>query len=125
MILIATDPTLLQGFLDSPILQGHPDSMARYSGGPVTHHALPGPKRRYPDWTDEQWRQELLYTLSCVKQIRQKCDTTEISTVRTARQAGLSWTEIAGALDVTRQAAWERLHELDETLDRNDSISPD
>ena len=106
-------------------MQDHPDGMARYSGGPVTHHALTGPRRWYADLTDEHWRQELLYTLSCVKQIRQKCDATEVSTVRTARQAGLSWTEIAAALGVTRQAAWERLHELDETLDRNDSISLD
>jgi len=83
---------------------------------------LTGPKRRYSDWTDEQWRQEVLITLSSVKQIREKCDLTEVRTVREARKAGLSWTEIAGALGVTRQSAWERLHELDETLDRNDSL---
>jgi len=96
--------------------------LARYSGGPVAHRALTGPKRRYSDWTDEQWRQEVLITLSSVKQIREKCDLTEVRTVREARKAGLSWTEIAGALGVTRQSAWERLHELDETLDRNDSL---
>ena len=44
---------------------------------------------------------------------------TELSTVREARKAGLSWTEIAGSLAVTRQSAWERFHELDETLERN------
>jgi hypothetical protein len=97
--------------------------MARYSGGPVTHRALTGPKSRYPDWTDEQWRQEVLLTLSCVKQIREMCDHTELRTVREARKSGLSWTEIAGALGVTRQSAWERFHELDETLDRNESPS--
>lgn len=43
--------------------------------------------------------------------------------MREARKAGLSWTEIAGALGVTRQSAWERFHELDETLDRSDSFS--
>ena len=99
--------------------------MARYSGGPITHRALTGPKRRYADWTDEQWRQEVLLTLSCVKQIREKCDNTELGTVREARKAGLSWTEIAGAIGVTRQSAWERFHELDETLDRNDSLHAD
>jgi hypothetical protein len=92
--------------------------MARYSGGPVTHHALTGPKQRYADWTDQAWQQELLYTLRCVREIRQKCDQTELATVRQARKADLSWTEIAGALAVTRQAAWERWHELDETLAR-------
>jgi hypothetical protein len=92
--------------------------MARYSGGPVTHRALTGPKRRYSDWTDEQWRQELLTTLSSIQQVRRKCDKTEIATVQTARKAGLSWTEIAGALGVTRQSAWERWHELDGTLNR-------
>jgi hypothetical protein len=38
---------------------------------------------------------------------------TELSTVRQAREAGLSWTEIATSLGVTRQSAWERWHELD------------
>jgi hypothetical protein len=93
--------------------------MARYSGGPVTHRALTGPKSRYHDTTDEAWQQEVLYTLSCIQQIRQKCGHTELSTVRAARKAGLSWTEIAGALGVTRQSAWERWHELDETFTRD------
>jgi len=93
--------------------------MARYSGGPVTHAALTGLKRRHPDTTDEAWQQEVLSTLRCVQQIRQKCDHTELNTVREARKADLSWTEIAGALGVTRQSAWERWHELDETLSRD------
>ena len=57
----------------------------------------------------------MLYTLTCIQEIRQKCDRTELSTVQQARKAGLSWTEIATALAVTRQSAWERWHELDET----------
>jgi len=98
--------------------------MARYREGTLLiHRALRGPKRRYSDWTDEQWRHELLVTLSCVKQVRAQCDGTELATVRKARKEGLSWTEIAGALGVTRQSAWERFHELDETLDRDDSVS--
>ena len=95
--------------------------MARYSGGPVTHRALTGPKRRYSDWTDEQWKQELLVTLTCIQEIRQKCDRTEITTVKQARAAGLSWTEVATALGVTRQSAWERWHELDETVETSSS----
>src|SRR5688572_11186044 len=92
--------------------------MARYSGGPVTHRALTGPRttggtRERPD----AWKRELLYTLQCVQEIRQKCDRTEFATVRQAREADMSWTEIATALGVTRQAAWERWHEIDDHLD--------
>jgi hypothetical protein len=94
--------------------------MARYSGGPVTHRALTGPRRRYRDTGDVAWQQELLLTLRCVQEIRTKCDQTELGTVREARKAGLSWTEVAGALGVTRQSAWERWHELDETLQRDE-----
>ena len=93
--------------------------MARYSGGPVTHRALTGPRRRYRDTSEVAWQQELLLTLRCVQEIRTKCDQTELGTVREARKAGLSWTEVAGALGVTRQSAWERWHELDETLQRD------
>jgi hypothetical protein len=92
--------------------------MARCSGGPVTHRALTGPRRRHSDTTDAAWREELLYTLRCVQEIRAKCSQTELKTVREARISGLSWTEIAGALGVTRQSAWERWRELDETLER-------
>ena len=41
------------------------------------------------------------------------CDRTELQTVRQAREAGLSWTDIATSLGVTRQAARERWHEVD------------
>jgi hypothetical protein len=88
--------------------------MARYSGGPVTHAALTGPKPRRADESDESWKLGLVSTLRCVREIRQKCDATELRTVQHARSAGMSWTEIATALGVTRQAAWERWHELDE-----------
>ncbi|WP_461165319.1 hypothetical protein [Arthrobacter sp. R4-81] len=41
-----------------------------------------------------------------------------------ARKAGLSWAEIANALGVTRQAVWERWHEIDETLPKTDEWGP-
>lgn len=89
--------------------------MARYSGGPVTHRALTGPRRTAEaTHNDAAWKREVLYTLECIQEIRKKCDRTELNTVRHARQAGLSWTEVATALGVTRQAAWERWHELDD-----------
>ncbi|RAM38567.1 hypothetical protein DBZ45_04185 [Arthrobacter globiformis] len=60
-----------------------------------------------------------MLTLRCIQEVRQKCDQTELGTVRQARKAGLSWTEIAGALGVTSQSTWERWRELDKTLERD------
>jgi DNA invertase Pin-like site-specific DNA recombinase len=89
--------------------------MARYSGGPVTHRALAGPRRTGASLSSEEaWKHEVLLTLTSIQEIRQKCDRTELRAVREARKAGLSWTDIATALGVTRQSAWERWHELDE-----------
>jgi hypothetical protein len=56
---------------------------------------------------------ELLFTLQCVREVRGKIDRTELATVRQAREVGISWTEIATSLGVSRQAAWERWHEVD------------
>ena len=89
--------------------------MARYSGGPVTHRALAGPKFT-AGGNEETRKRDLLYTLQCVQEVRGKIDRTELATVRQAREAGLSWTEIATSLGVSRQAAWERWHELDKDV---------
>jgi DNA invertase Pin-like site-specific DNA recombinase len=89
--------------------------MARYSGGVITHRALTGPRRLGWNTKDpELWKGEVLTTLKAVKEIRSKCDMTEMATVREARKIGVSWTEIAETLSVTRQSAWERWRELDE-----------
>ena len=88
--------------------------MARYSGGPVTHRALTGPSRAAGiRSTKEAWDHEILYTLSCIQEIRSKIDRNELATVKLAREAGLSWTDIATALGISRQAAWERWREID------------
>lgn len=91
------------------------DGVARYSGGPVTHRALTGP-RQTPESAPnpDAYRQEVLYTLQCVQEIRAKLDRNELRTVKLARQAGLSWTDIATSLGVSRQAAWERWREVDD-----------
>jgi hypothetical protein len=79
------------------------DSMARHSGGPVTHRALTGPRRTGASLSSEEaWKDEVLPTLTSIQEIRQRCDRTELRTVQEARKAGLSWTEIATALGVTR-----------------------
>ena len=54
-----------------------------------------------------------LYTLQCAREVRGKVDRGEPKAVRMAREAGVSWTEIAASLGVSRQAAWERWHEID------------
>jgi hypothetical protein len=56
-----------------------------------------------------------------MQHVRHTCDQTELTTVKYARKAGLSWAEITPALVVTRQAVWERWHEIDETLPKSDA----
>lgn len=75
---------------------------------------LPAQSPRGANESDEAWKAQLVSTLQCVREVRQKCDATELRTVQHAREAGMSWTEIATALGVTRQSAWERWHELEE-----------
>lgn len=72
----------------------------------MTHRALTGPMH--------DTEAEIRYTLTSIQEVRSKLDRNELATVRKARQAGLSWTDIATCLGVTRQAAWERWHELDD-----------
>lgn len=47
--------------------------------------------------------------------LRHLLDQAELVAVRTARRHGKSWAEIATKLGVTRQSAWERWRDLDET----------
>lgn len=79
--------------------------MARWGGGPETYRALKGPM--------SESRPEVLYTLQSIREVRAKVDRSELETVRIARRLGITWTEIATGLGVTRQAAWERLREMD------------
>lgn len=72
----------------------------------------------------QSWKAEVVATLMAIQQVRQTCDNTELVTVKYARKAGLSWAEIATSLGVTRQAAWERWHEIDETLPKSDAWGP-
>ncbi len=99
--------------------------MARYSGGPTVHRAMTGPRSTGASTSSPQsWKAEVTTTLGAIQQVRQTCDNTELRTVKYARKAGLSWAEIATALGVTRQAAWERWHEIDETLPTSDTWGP-
>lgn len=49
-----------------------------------------------------------LKALEDIRFVRALLDTSERNAVRTARSNGRSWTDIASALGVSRQSAWER-----------------
>ena len=45
--------------------------------------------------------------------VRALLDTAELNAVHTARAAGCSWAQIAVALHLSKQSAWEKWHELE------------
>lgn len=69
-----------------------------------------GPEPGHPDDGDGALR-----ALSDIGTVRRLLDQAELAAVRTARRHGKSWAEIATRLGVTRQSAWERWRDLDET----------
>jgi hypothetical protein len=94
--------------------------MARYSGGPTVHRAMKGPRVTGVSRSSPQaWKAEVVTTLRAIEEVH-----TELTTVKHARKAGLSWAEIATGLGVSRQAVWERWHDIDETLPKNDAWGP-
>jgi transposase-like protein len=56
-----------------------------------------------------------LAALSDIGVVRRMLDQAELAAVRTARRHGKSWAEIATELGVTRQSAWERWRDLDDS----------
>lgn len=58
---------------------------------------------------------DALEALADVGFLRHLLDQAELRAVQAARRRGRSWAEIATKLGVTRQSAWERWRELDET----------
>jgi hypothetical protein len=65
-----------------------------------------------------------LAALADVGLLRRLLDQAELVAVRTARQHNKSWAEIAVRLGVTRQSAWERWRDLDETEPRPVDTAP-
>jgi hypothetical protein len=59
-----------------------------------------------------------LDALSDIGVLRRLLDQAELAAVRAARGRAKSWAEIATRLGVTRQSAWERWRDLDETPTR-------
>lgn len=58
---------------------------------------------------------DALTALADIGVARRLLDQAELEAVRNARRHGRSWAEIAVKLGVTRQSAWERWRDLDET----------
>ena len=56
-----------------------------------------------------------LASLSDIGVVRRMLDQAELTAVRTARLRGKSWAEIATHLGITRQSAWERWRDLDDS----------
>lgn len=75
---------------------------------------------RLSGWDDvSAARQDVdpLEALCDIGALRRLLDEAELSAVRAARRQRKSWAEIATMLGVTRQSAWERWRDLDETSD--------
>jgi hypothetical protein len=66
-----------------------------------------------------------LASLSDIGVVRRMLDQAELTAVRTARLRGKSWAEIATHLGVTRQSAWERWRDLDDSPRREPQLSPE
>jgi PASTA domain len=56
-----------------------------------------------------------LASLADIGVVRRMLDQAELTAVRTARLRGKSWAEIATHLGITRQSAWERWRDLDDS----------
>jgi hypothetical protein len=56
-----------------------------------------------------------LSALSDIGAVRRLLEQAELEAVRAARGAGRAWAEIATGLGVTRQSAWEKWRDLDDT----------
>jgi len=70
------------------------------------HQTLPSASPGHPD--DDH---AALKALEDIRFVRALLDTAERNAVRTARSHGQSWTDVASALGVSRQSAWERWRE--------------
>ena len=56
-----------------------------------------------------------LHALVDIHLVRGLLDRAELVAVKTARRHDKSWTDIATMLHMTRQSAWERWHDVDDT----------
>jgi len=66
-----------------------------------------------------------LDALSDIGVVRRMLDQAELAAVRAARAHGKSWAEIATHLGVTRQSAWERWRDLDDSPGAESTVLAD
>src|SRR3984957_6157533 len=66
-----------------------------------------------------------LASLADIGVVRRILDQAELTAVRTARLRGKSWAEIATHLGITRQSAWERWRDLDDSPRGEPQPSPE
>ncbi len=93
-------------------MSGYPDSMSVADGWEQARQAwrrLAADSGHPPDGDDG------LGLLSDIGVVRRMLDQAELAAVRAARLHGKSWAEIATYLGVTRQSAWERWRDLDDS----------
>jgi hypothetical protein len=102
-------------------LSGYPDSVAKdrspWQDGRRAWERLKGWHQEKAG-TEPEVGDGALDALADVGLVRRLLDQAELVAVRTARQRGKSWAEIATRLGVTRQSAWERWRDLDEETTR-------
>jgi hypothetical protein len=68
---------------------------------------------------------DALDALSDIGVVRRTLDQAELAAVRSARAHGKSWAEIATHLGVTRQSAWERWRDLDDSPGAESTVVAD
>ncbi len=81
---------------------------------------------RLDGWQDERGPaaggDDALTALADIGFVRHLLDQAELTAVRTARRHRKSWAEIATKLGVTRQSAWERWRDLDDSSSPSDPV---
>src|SRR5271156_1966408 len=81
--------------------------------------------RRLAAASERQGDDDGLDALSDIGVVRRILDQAELAAVRAARAHGKSWAEIATHLGVTRQSAWERWRDLDDSPGGELQLSPE
>jgi hypothetical protein len=98
----------------APSCQGNLTGMGAWQDGRRAWERLDG-------WDEERTAASArdggaaLAALADIGTVRRLLDQAELVSVKVARASGKSWAEIATKLGVTRQSAWERWRDLDET----------
>ena len=108
-------------------MSGYPDAMAgndTWHEGRRVWDRLAGWRHGEPYGGNAEPGEGALAALEDIGTLRRLLDRAELVAVRSARRHGKSWAEIATQLGVTRQSAWERWRDLDDTADTAKTAEP-